>query len=165
MSLVHEQLYRSHDLSNIDLAEYIQELTHLLLKTHRLQLDGTVQIALRIEHMVVPVDIAIPCGLILNELISNSIKHAFPRGRKGNIVISSSHDEKEINLFVSDDGIGTKSDEDLLNKRKMGLQAAYTLTDQINGKLKFITTGNGITAALTFRKSAISESLFPAPAA
>jgi two-component sensor histidine kinase len=106
MALVHETLYGSENLARIDFAEYAHTLTKDILASYD---DPKVSVGLRseLEPTVMSIDLAVPCGLILNELISNAFKHAFPNGTGGQIELSL-HKEKngECVLCVKDDGIG-----------------------------------------------------------
>ncbi|MFQ5780578.1 MAG: sensor histidine kinase, partial [Nitrospiria bacterium] len=82
------------------------------------------------------IDTAIPCGLIINELVSNALKHAFPAGREGEIRIELHSDDSQMHLTVSDNGIGFPKDLDLRNPKSLGLQLVNRLTDQLKGTLK-----------------------------
>src|SRR5437870_8765583 len=84
MALIHEQLYQSPNLATIDFAEYVRRLALNLFRSYGADAD-TVSMALNLEEVVMGIDTAVPCGLIINELISNSLKHAFPPGREGEI--------------------------------------------------------------------------------
>ncbi|MHB8054751.1 MAG: PAS domain S-box protein [Candidatus Aminicenantales bacterium] len=151
MSLVHEKLYQSRDLSKIDLAVYIQGLADHLFDVY---LADSNRIRLETDFEEVPVDInsAVPCGLILNELISNSLKHAFPEGRKGLIRIGLKHGPDDtIILRVADDGIGFPKDIDFLQFDSLGLQIAKLLVGQLEGTIKLDRT-NGTAFTVTFRE-------------
>ncbi len=124
------------------------------------QQSDKVRLGLDIQPIVVAIDTAIPCGLVLNELISNTLKHAFPQGRNGNLTIDLRCQNDEITLIVRDDGIGTDPDEDLLEKGKLGLEAAFALTDQLGGTPAFITGRSGLTACLAFPNRAVSTRLY-----
>jgi len=134
MALVHEELYQSEDLSRIDFADYIRRLTTNLFHTYQ---TGPVHISLLvdIEEVFLTVDTAIPCGLIVNELVSNALKHAF-RGRQGGTVtIRLQRDEADFLLTVRDDGVGLAGDIDPAVTETLGLQLVTTLTRQLGGKL------------------------------
>ncbi|MHB8053804.1 MAG: PAS domain S-box protein [Candidatus Aminicenantales bacterium] len=151
MSLVHEKLYQSRDLSKIDLAVYIQSLVlHLfhvyLADSHQVRLETD------FEEVYLDVNSAVPCGLILNELISNCLKHAFPVGRKGIIRLGVKHGPDEtIILRVADDGIGFPKDFDFRQAEGLGLQITNLLVGQLEATIDLDRT-NGIAFTVTFRK-------------
>jgi len=137
MALIHEKLYQSRDLVNIDYAEYIKNLTNGLIRSYG---SGANRIALKtdIVHKPLGVDSAIPCGLIINELVSNSLKHAFPEGREGEIwVLMHPIDEDGTELIVRDNGIGVSPDFDFRHTESLGLQLVTTLTEsQLRGSIE-----------------------------
>ena len=137
ISLIHEMLYQSKHLSKINFKKYIRTLTDYLFRSCW---DSPGKIALKIEsgNVSLPVDNAIPCGLIIHELISNSLKHAFPDGKEGKIKIAlHSINEKDIKLVVSDDGVGMPDDLDFRNTKSLGLHLVTILAeDQLNGEIK-----------------------------
>lgn len=136
MALVHEKLYQSEDLSNIDFKGYIEHLANTLFRSYGI--NGT-KTALKVdaEDVMLGVDTAIPCGLIINELVSNSLKYAFPAGIEGEIeIVFRLIDENEIELMVSDNGVGIPEDLDFRNSNSLGLKLVNILTDQIGGKLE-----------------------------
>jgi two-component sensor histidine kinase len=137
MSLVHEKLYGSKDLSHVNFKDYIKELAGVLFQsyeTHR----GEVRLNISVDEIWLGIDTAIPCGLVINELISNSLKHAFPDKRKGEISISFHKiDEEEFNLRVSDNGIGIPDELDPRSTSSLGLRLLTTLSEnQLNGKMR-----------------------------
>ncbi len=152
MSLVHEKLYQSHDLSKIDLAVYIRSLAlHLF---HMYSIDSTrVRLETDLSEMFLDINSAVPCGLILNELISNSLKHAFPEGRKGMIRIEGRRgSDGTITLRVADDGIGFPKDLDFHQAEGLGLQIANLLVGQLDAAIDLDRT-KGTVITLTFRET------------
>jgi PAS domain S-box-containing protein len=140
MSLIHEKLYRSGDLARIDFREYVDDLTSHLLS---LNATGSQHIALETDIRGVSLDIAsaIPCGLIMNELVSNALGHAFPGGRKGRITIRMREsDDGRITLAVSDDGIGLPEGLDFQNTKTLGLQLVISLAGQLGGTISLDRT-------------------------
>ncbi len=136
MALVHERLYQSTNLSRIDFADYARSLViHLF---HSLLPDGrTVELAFDLEPVALDVNTAIPCGLILSELVSNALKHAFPEGRSGEVRISLHRGPGAIiRLGVKDDGVGLPPGFDLGLSDSLGMQIVVTLVSQIEGRLK-----------------------------
>ncbi|MCX6564971.1 MAG: PAS domain S-box protein [Candidatus Aminicenantes bacterium] len=151
MSLVHEKLYQSSNLSKIDLAVYIQSLADHLFNVY---LTDSNRIRLETDFEEVPLNInsAVPCGLILNELISNSLKHAFPEGRKGLIRIGLKRGSDDtIIIRVADDGIGFPKDLDFRRSESLGLQITNLLVGQLEGTIELDRT-NGTAFIVTFRK-------------
>ena len=139
MSLVHEKLYQSKDLVNIDIGDYIRILANSLMASYTRK-AGLVSLDINAENITIGIDAAIPCGLVINELISNSLKHAFPQDRKGKICVTmkkSKVDEKSnYDLTVSDNGIGIPEDLDIHKTDTLGLQLVTTLVEhQLQGEL------------------------------
>jgi two-component sensor histidine kinase len=140
MALVHEKLYQSKDLSNVNLKDYINELANTLLTSYQISRD-TIVLKLDIDNISVSIDAAIPSGLIVNELMSNSLKYAFPGGRQGEISIILHKNEKgEIELYFSDKGIGFPKGFDINNPKSLGLKLVKNLTEkQLEGKVELRT--------------------------
>ena len=144
MALVHEKLYGSENLDSINFDEYIRSLTR-----HMLGIVGEiayyVKVDIDVKDVVLDINKAIPCGLIINELVSNAFKHAFPdymdkpEGRKGNINISMYKDKQgKYNLIVQDNGIGLPKDFNIKNIKSLGMILITSLTEQINGNIEVI---------------------------
>lgn len=135
MALVHENLYKSQNLSKIGLERYVRELTNNLLRSYRSRVNLT-QIDLTIANIYLDIDTAIPCGLIINELVSNSLKYAFSRQEKGKIEIQiTQKPEKSIYLTIADNGIGLPPEVKIGQTGTLGLRMVKTLTRQISGTL------------------------------
>jgi two-component sensor histidine kinase len=151
MALVHEQLYQSKDFSNIDFAEYIQNLAHNLFQAYETHADS-VKLRTNIAPCSMNIDEAIPCGLIINELVTNSLKYAFKGEIEGTINIDFSLENDIVCvLTVSDSGIGFPQDLDYRNARTLGLRLVGSLVKQIRGKLELLET-IGTTFKITFSK-------------
>ena len=150
MALVHQKLYQSKDLSKINLAEYFGELVDLIMSSYH-EPTGEIERELDLQDIHVLIDYAIPCGLILNELLSNSLKHAFHRSAKGLIKIKlSRNDQGEINLEYSDNGTGVPQDFNFRSQKTLGLQTIITITEhQLQGKIEF-TPENGLACLIRF---------------
>lgn len=148
MALIHERLYRSTDLKNIDFREYITTLAHDLYRTY-VNDPSRIGLELNIQDVNMDIDVAIPLGLILNELITNSMKHAFPDGQEGKVSISFGKKGDEFVLKVRDDGIGLPPDMDYTKTNSLGMQLVTSLTSQLNGKLELDNT-NGTNFIITF---------------
>ncbi len=136
MSLIHESFYQSEDFANIDFGEYVRSLSTELFRSHGTD-PNKIALKTEIEGVSLLLDYAIPCGLIINELVSNCLKHAFPQERKGQIMIAlHSISEDEIELIVSDDGIGLPKDLDVRNTESLGLHLVTTITEhQLGGRI------------------------------
>ncbi len=139
MALVHEKLYRSEDLARIDLNDYIKFLGTGLFQFYDARVRG-IQFSLDIRNISVSINVAIPLGLIINELLSNSLKYAYPDGRQGVIAISVSKLGHAISILYSDDGIGISADLDWRNTESLGLRLVNTLVDQLNGSIELDRT-------------------------
>ncbi|MBT9099578.1 PAS domain S-box protein [Methylovulum psychrotolerans] len=134
MAILHEKLYQSKDLARIDFNAYIHSLADHLLYGYGEGSDK-IQISLRIDDIFLDVDTAIPCGLIISELLTNSLKHAFPEGRRGTIAITFTEDAGEFILVIADTGVGFPSSVDFRNSTSLGLQLVTTLTNQLMGEM------------------------------
>ena len=140
MALVHEQLYQSKDLSKIDFAEYIQNLAHNLFQAYEIDAQG-VKLQTNIAPCSLNVDTAVPCGLIINELVTNSLKYAFINRDEGKIQIDFSLDNHKVCvLVVSDSGIGFPQELDYKNARTLGLRLVVSLVNQLRGKIELLAT-------------------------
>jgi PAS domain S-box-containing protein len=146
MALIHERLYKSEDLSKIKASEYINNLMDYLEGTYYSPSWNT-EITTDIQNLYLDLDVAIPCGLIINELVSNSMKYAFPGSRKGNIKVSLQPDASEnLVLMIKDDGIGIPLTMITLDSQSLGLQLVKLLVKQLNGKMEIDgTMGTRIT--------------------
>jgi two-component sensor histidine kinase len=151
LALIHEDLYRAEDLSNIDYGKYIRTLTDHLLQG----LVGEpekVKVVTDIKDVTLNVDTAIPCGLIITELVSNSIAHGFPGARKGVVSISLIHRENDsFHLIVSDDGVGFEDDQDIGETNSMGLIIVKGLVEHLGGTMA-IEGDHGTTITITFKE-------------
>ena len=135
MALVHEKLYHSDVMAKIDFGRYINELTQHLFFSYNIN-RHLVQLDLDVKEIYLGIDIAIPCAMIVNELVSNSLKHAFPDGRKGAVSVVFSRDEDGRHaLVVSDDGVGIPDDFDVATSNSLGMQIVQSLTKQIKGTI------------------------------
>ena len=149
MALIHEKLYQSKDFASIDFAHYIRSLTTHLMQTY--QIDPK-QITLKTDVKDIHLDInqGVPVGLLINELVSNALKHAFPKGKKGEIIVKFYADKKgEKTLIVNDNGIGHPDKVDISKPETLGMQLIKDLTRQIGGKLALVNK-DGTTIKITF---------------
>jgi two-component sensor histidine kinase len=136
MALVHEMLYQSKDLSNIEYAAYLRSLGDYMMRAHA---EKTNRITLKIDcdDVYLGVNTAIPCGLLVNELLSNSFEHAFPGGRSGQVRLDfHANADDEFVLVVADNGVGLPADLGLEDVDTLGLTLVQTLVDQLDGTLE-----------------------------
>ena len=147
MALIHEKLYMAKDLVNIDFKEYVEGLANHLVQSYLINVNR-INIKIDVEGVNLGVDKAITCGLIINELVTNSFKHAFPDGREGNVNISLIRENDKINLIVSDDGVGLKEGLDFRNTETLGLQLVNTLVADLKASIE-LQEGKGTSFLIT----------------
>ncbi|MEB3335893.1 MAG: histidine kinase dimerization/phosphoacceptor domain -containing protein [Leptolyngbyaceae bacterium] len=137
ISLIHEKLYGAEDVSKIDFAQYISSLTASLFSSYNIS-SATVTLNTQVEAISLAIDKAIPCGLIINELVSNSLKYAFPE-RSGQIQVELTADqENQITLIIKDDGIGLPEQFDLTTADSLGLQLVQDFVAQLEGAIQIV---------------------------
>jgi two-component system, sensor histidine kinase PdtaS len=147
MALIHERLYQSENLGHIKFGPYIHDLSAFLFRSYQ-DLSGQVRLNTRIEDVTLDIDSAIPLGLILNELITNSLKYAFPGGRTGEITIQLLYPTAgQLNLICSDNGVGISPGQDLHAPQSLGMQLIYSLAHQLDGEVE-IETLNGMRVSI-----------------
>jgi two-component sensor histidine kinase len=152
MGLLHEKLYQSESVSRIEMHGYLRTLTGELCRVNTPQ--GTRrEIKLNVHGVFMGLDTALPCGLMITELVTNALKYAFPGRPEGTIYVSmGSTGEGHYQLVVWDDGVGMKADFDIANATSLGMRLVKMLTDQLNGTLTFDCT-QGTRVTITFRES------------
>ncbi len=150
MSMIHERLYQSKTLSHIDFSEYINSLSLDLLRTYASNPD-MIELKINAEKVKINIDTAIPCGLILTELVSNAFKYAFPDGRKGEINIDFSKKGDLFTLKISDNGVGIPEGLDYAHSKTLGILLVNSLIDQIDGKID-MNTSDGTSFTITFKE-------------
>lgn len=148
MALVHEKLYQSDDLARIDFGEYIKSLATELGNSYGLD-SRHVDLKIDVEDILLGVDTAIPCCVIVNELVANSLKHAFPAGQQGEIAISFRHVDGEYTMIFKDDGIGLPEDLEIGDPSSLGLAIVNSLTGQLGGTINLGRNG-GTEITITF---------------
>ncbi len=139
MALIHERLYKSGDFAGIDFGEYVRQLSDDLYRAYKVTNDE-IELKLNVNIPLVPIDIAIPCGLLLNELISNCLKHAFQNVTSGCIWVSMTKESDAMVLSVSDNGIGFAPDVQFEKSASFGLQLVNTLVQQLDGVAEMLTS-------------------------
>ncbi len=132
MAMIHEHLYHQKDMSSIDLAEYLRDMTADLSSS-----VGNAGIVFRLEALsvAIPIDQAIPCGLLLNELVTNALKYAYPGGT-GEVLITLSSEDHSITIKVADSGVGLPANFDFQNTQSLGMTIVQVLTQQLEGELE-----------------------------
>ena len=135
MALVHEKLYQSIDLTKLDLGNYIRFLGNNLLQFFGIKGKG-ITLTMDIHDIFLAIDTAIPLGLIINELISNSLKYAFPEGRKGEITLAVQRQDHTLTILFKDNGVGIPEDFDWRNAESLGLRLVVSLVDQLDGTIE-----------------------------
>jgi PAS domain S-box-containing protein len=155
IALVYENLYQTKDLKSIDLSEFIKTLTDDLLRSYGTGKDSVKSI-INIKNIILDIDTAITCGLIITELFTNSLNHAFPKGQKGNIKIEVISEDNGFKLIVADNGIGLPKNIDVQNSETLGFQLINTLVMEINGKIK-VDRSAGTKFIITFESPKIKE--------
>jgi two-component sensor histidine kinase len=149
MASIHEMLHRSTEMAAIEFADYLPDLAASLLRSSGA--DGNVELRTAIEPISLDMDTAIPCALVVNELLSNSLKHAFPEGRRGRLDLVMTRDpEGMVTLEVRDDGVGLPPDVEERGTHSLGLQLVRSLTRQLGGALDTTCHGPGTCSRLRF---------------
>jgi PAS domain S-box-containing protein len=149
MALVHEKFYQSEELGEIDFREYTEKLCTFLKQSYASQ-DAPVTIIVDAHGIGFDMDTAMPCGLLITEIVSNSLKYGFPGNREGEIKIEFSKvAEKKVLMTISDNGIGLPQDFDIEKSESLGMQLIIALTSQLDGELKF-SGENGTRFSVTF---------------
>jgi PAS domain S-box-containing protein len=148
MALIHESLYSHGDLAHLSFAAYVGRLAVHLVRSSAAE-GARIRLHTELEDLALDVDTAVPCGLILNELLTNSLKYAFPDGRAGDITVGLRAEAGQVTLTVRDTGVGLPGDLDVRRTESLGLQLVGMLTEQLGGTLT-LTREPGTTWTLTF---------------
>ena len=136
MAQIHEKLYQSEGLSQIDVADYVRSMGASLFASYGVRGD-VLALHLEVDEVKLGLDTAIPCGLIINELISNALKHAFPDGRRGEVRVElRAAGEGDLLLRVSDDGVGFPDGFEPRRSKSLGLQLVQALAEQLDGTVE-----------------------------
>lgn len=150
MAIIHELLYRSKNLSTIKIKEYFEELVSYISQTYKLKENVKIDLRFDIPKESIDISKAIPCGIILNEILSNAFKYAFPQNKKGNIRIEfTGTGKRHYKLKVCDNGVGIPGKIDLSHPDTLGLQLISSLVEQLDGKIK-VDRKKGTTFTIVF---------------
>jgi len=135
MALIHEKLYQSTDLANVNFGDYAKRLVATLLRSYETGARN-IRVDYEVEEVFLGIDQAVPCGLILNELITNTLRHAFTADDEGEIKISLNIDKRGmVNLIIKDNGSGIPENFNLEESESMGMRLVATLVDQLDGDI------------------------------
>jgi PAS domain S-box-containing protein len=140
MALLHERLYQTPNLEGLPLSRYVRDLFRDVVASNSVD-PAQIQLRLEADDIPLQLDFGIPFGLLMNELLCNSMKHAFPNGRRGTIAVSVHRMEGAVRLIVRDDGVGLPADLDPAASPSMGLKLAASLARQLGGTLQFTSDG------------------------
>ena len=135
MAMIHEKLYQSNDFTRINLTEYIESLVNGLFYSYSIDKEEISSI-INVDNLRLNIETAVPCGLIINELVSNSLKHGFPNGENGEVYISLKFIDDKYELIIGDNGIGFPSNIDFKKTDSLGLQLVNNLVGQIDGEIE-----------------------------
>jgi len=156
MALIHERLYRSTDLKRINFGDYIRTLSKDLFHTYA-DGSGRINLDIDVEDVTMDINTSIPLGLILNELVSNALKHGFPDGKSGDITVDFKLIDDQYQLKIGDTGIAFPEDIDYRNTDSLGLQLVNSLTRQIDGQIE-LDTSNGTEFCIKFKEAKYGKS-------
>jgi two-component sensor histidine kinase len=142
MALIHEKLYRSDNAAGVSFSDYVRDLTKSLLRSYGVS-TGAVTVTVDTNDITLGMDTAVPCGLIINELVSNSLKHAFPDGPGGEITIAMTRERRDggaprFRLTVADSGPGFPEEIDFRRTESLGLRLVCTLTNDLDGSIDLV---------------------------
>jgi PAS domain S-box-containing protein len=150
LAMIHEKLYKSKNFNKIYLIDYIENLVWDLFYSYAIE-KGRIKPILDIDDIKLNIETSVPCGLIITELVSNSLKYAFPDQREGVLKVSLKIKEDFYELSISDNGIGIPENIDFFNTDSLGLQLVNSLTDQIDGEIEF-DRSNGTKFSIIFKE-------------
>jgi PAS domain S-box-containing protein len=148
MSFIHENLYQKDQFSEIDFSDYVKNLSTNLLHSYQIY-TNLVEIKYELSRVFLSLDQAIPCGLIVNELVSNALKHAFPDGKEGMILIKLMEENNKVHLCVKDNGVGMPNNFDIRHSETLGIQLVVSLAEQLDANLDIKSDG-GTEYLITF---------------
>lgn len=151
MALIHEKLYGSKDMAKVNFSDYIIDLVTYLFRSYEVNSDSISFQSDLNRNIFLELDWAVPCGLIINELVSNSLKYAFPKNKKGKIYLQTDiQQEEKMMIVVNDDGIGFPPDFNLKSQKTLGLKLVEILINQLEGDLEIKQQGQGIEFKIIF---------------
>ncbi len=146
--MIHEKLYQSDKFNSINFRDYLKTLINRLIYDYSQDL-GHIDLELDIENVELNIETSVPCGLIINELVSNSLKHAFPQGRNGKIIVKFHKIKDKYVLMVGDNGIGPLEKSVLESSKKLGFNLVKSLIKQLDASLEILES-EGTLYRITF---------------
>jgi PAS domain S-box-containing protein len=149
MALVHEKLYQTKDLSSVNFEDYIRSIVSEIISLYRID-TSAITVEINIEDMELDLESAVPCGLIINELLTNAFKYAFPKNGRGGLSINFTKTDDNYTLAIKDNGVGLPEGFDYNEASTLGLQLVNILTGQLGGTLQ-IKSDKGTEAVITFK--------------
>jgi two-component system, sensor histidine kinase PdtaS len=155
MAMVHEKIYLSEDLAHINFGDYIQSLVSNLFYSYTVD-KSRIRSVFKIDDVNLNIETAVPCGLIISELVSNGLKHAFPNEMKGRILISLKADGDKYELIICDNGIGLPKGLGINNLESLGLLLVKNLTNQIDGRI-YVNNNHGTEFKIIFKELKYKE--------
>lgn len=150
MAMIHEKLYKSDEMARINFSEYIKDLSESLFYNYHVE-HNKIKLNTNIENIYFDVDTSIPCGLIVNELLTNCLKHAFPNNKNGEIILDLEDNQGTYILNVTDNGVGFPDNIDYTNTQTLGLQLVTNLVNQLDGTMELINNG-GTSVTIQFKE-------------
>ncbi len=150
IALIHEKLYQARNYARVPFAQYARGLANDVFHAAGAS-PGAVALEVEVQDVSLAVDKAIPCGLILNELITNALKHAFPQGRHGTVRVELGQINGRVRMAVKDDGVGLPSDQDIRHAETMGMQLVSMLAEQLRARLEIKGSAPGTTFEIVFQ--------------
>jgi len=145
MSNLHEYIYKQSEFTEVNIREYLPQVAESLFKMY----DNDITVHENLKDTVISIDLAIPLGLILTEVINNTIQYGFPNGESGNFTLESWEDNGECVVIMQDDGIGLPDDLDINNSETLGLTIIKSLTQELEGTFEMVSD-NGTKVIITF---------------
>jgi PAS domain S-box-containing protein len=152
MAMIHERLYKSDNLKSIDFGDYIGDLAEELLETYSLN-NEAVKLNVDVDNEFLDVDVAVPLGIIVNEIISNALKYAFNEDKKGHITIQFHRNDEEFILVVEDNGSGIPENFNYENSDSLGMRLINSLVEQIEGEIEVKSDADGTSFKIVFKET------------
>jgi two-component sensor histidine kinase len=150
MAIIHEKLYQSSSFTNLNCKEYIEKLIYDIFSSYGIK-DNSIEAVLNIKDINLNIDTSIPLGLIINELVTNSVKYAFPKG-KGKIFLEFTSNQDQMELIFADDGIGIPKELDIEKSKTLGLKLVSSLINQLDGKYELNRSSQGTEFKISFKE-------------
>ena len=158
MALLHDTLYRSENLARVNFTQYIESLCSHLFRAYGSK-AGRIKLESHLEEVSVDLDQAVSCGLIINELVSNALKHAFPKGRAGRVMVDlHKTPQQQLVLKIADDGVGLSPELDVRQTGTLGHQLVFMMAEKLRGSVE-VTRDHGTAFRIAFQARQADENL------